>query len=115
FGYQDPLQRPSGAQRLGHRVNAGQNHFSGFNSSPLLNRFVKLAIATISVISTICSELKCSASASRVSLASAVRVSSPAHSIAARARERNGAHGWVRSAAYSSSLPPSFLLAAPSQ
>src|SRR5438552_1961582 len=76
FGYQYPLQRAARAQRFSDGVNPCQNHSSGFNSRPLLKRFVKLAIAATSVISTIGAELKYSISASRESAASAVRVSS---------------------------------------
>src|SRR5262249_4202776 len=76
FGDQHSLEWPAGAQRLDDGVNPGQNHSSGFSSRPLLKRLVKLAIAAASVISTTCSELKCSARGPRVSAASAVRVSS---------------------------------------
>ena len=110
FRHQDPFEGPAGAQRFGHGVNARQNHASGFNPRPLLNQFVKLAIATISVISTICSELKCSAKASRVSRASAVRVSSRAYWMAARSGKLKGGSCSVRSAANSSSVTPAFLL-----
>src|SRR4029077_9848088 len=103
FGDQYPLQGPAGAQGLGYGVNAGQNHSSGFNSRPLLNRLVKLAMETISVISTICSELKCSFNPSRVSAASAVRVSSLAYPMAARSGALNGGSCSVRSAVNSSS------------
>ena len=46
----------------------GHAESSGMIASPLLKRLVKFAIAATSVISTTCSSLKCSNSASRVSL-----------------------------------------------
>ena len=62
--HQDAVERMLRPQRFRYRMNAAENRHqaSGSMFSPLLNRLVKLARPATSVISTICSLVKCSAS-----------------------------------------------------
>ena len=83
---------------------------SGRISRPLLNRLVKFAMAATSVISTICSLVKCSSSAARHSSASAVCVSSRAYWMAARSGSgKTVVLLGLQGAQISSSVMPAFL------